>query len=83
VAVNYRQAFKWHKKAAIQGHGVSGYNVGWCYKMGFGTSSDPVLAYKYLRRACRQGLVYAKSELEDLVRTFPELQDVSYMDIDG
>eukprot|EP00466_Bigelowiella_natans_P015097 jgi/Bigna1/85140/estExt_fgenesh1_pg.C_20290 len=83
VAVNYRQAFKWHKKAAIQGHGVSCYNVGWCYKMGFGTNSEPVLAYKYLSRACNQGLVYAESELEDLIKNFPELRDASYMEIDG
>ena len=55
-----KEAFKWYKKAAEQGHAESQSDLGHAYKFGIGTLRDDKEAVKWFRKAAEQGNVNAQ-----------------------
>ena len=58
-----KEAFKWYKKAAEQGHAESQSDLGHAYKFGIGTLRDDKEAVKWFRKAAEQGHVNAQHTL--------------------
>ena len=50
-AGNYREAVKWYRKAAGQGHTLAQYNLGVMYRNGEGVPLDDREAVKWWRKA--------------------------------
>ena len=75
---NYKQAeklqkseknegsFEYYLKAAKQGDAEAQYNLGVCYRNGYGVEKNPAEAVKWLRKAADQGDAQAQAILEDL-----------------
>lgn len=58
------RVFDLFKKAADAGDRVGIFNVGMCYKIGYGVKSDPVKAKPWLEKACDEGYAPACRALE-------------------
>lgn len=63
VEKNFKQAFKWHRKAAEQGLGRAQYRLGLDYAGGLGTKMSQVEATVWFRRAAEGGLAQAQYTL--------------------
>jgi uncharacterized protein len=66
VLQDYKEAVKWHRKAAEQGYAASQFNLGWSYANGEGVLQDYKEAVKWYRKAAEQG--YASAQLNLGVR---------------
>ncbi len=51
-----KEAVKWYRKAADQGHAGAQHNLGWMYANGEGGERDPKEAVKWYRKAADQGM---------------------------
>jgi TPR repeat protein len=60
---NEKEAVKWYRKAAEQGHALSQYNLGSRYYEGSGVVKNDVEAVKWFRKAADQGITAAQSRL--------------------
>ena len=60
---DYAEAVKWYRKAAEQGHADAQYNLGICYRNGYGVTQDNDEAVKWYRKAAEQGLASAQCNL--------------------
>ncbi len=70
---NYKQAFKWYKLVAKQGHAVAQYNLGIMYYLGEGVKANKYKAYKWWSKAAKQGNKGAQKNLNILCRQSPEV----------
>ena len=61
-----REAVKWYRKAAEQGHATAQVGLGWCYYEGGGVEKDPREAVKWYRKAAEQGDAKAQKALSQL-----------------
>ena len=55
VAQDYKEAAKWNRKAAEQGHAIAQYNLGLMYKMGQGVVQDYKSAHMWFNIAAANG----------------------------
>jgi len=55
VRKDYKQAFKWTRKSAEQGHTESQYKLGLIYALGKGVHKDYVMAHMYFNIAAVSG----------------------------
>jgi len=60
---NYREAVKWFRKAAEQGHAEAQNNLGVCYYRGEGVPQDDKEAVYWWRKAAEQGFAAAQNHL--------------------
>ena len=63
VEQDQREAAKWLRKAAEQGHDDAQYNLGVSYLQGLGVTKDEHDAVKWYRKAAEQGHVHAQHSL--------------------
>ena len=63
IAQNSKEAVKWFRKAAEQGHALAQYNLGDCYYQGRGVAQDSKEAVKWFRKAAEQDYVLAQYRL--------------------
>jgi hypothetical protein len=63
AAGDVAQAAKWLRKAAVQGHAIAQYNLGWMYGNGQGFTQDYAHAVKWYRKAADQGVAAAQYNL--------------------
>lgn len=63
VKIDYAEAIKWHRKAALMGHADAQNYLGVCYDNGRGLNEDDVEAVKWYRKAAAQGNKYAQNNL--------------------
>jgi TPR repeat protein len=62
-----KEAVKWYRKAAGQGHANAQYNLGWMYETGRGgLAKKKTLARKWYQKAAVQGNTAAKERLRKL-----------------
>ena len=61
------EAFEYYLKAARQGDAEAQYNLGVCYRKGYGVEKDLTEAVKWLRKAADQGF----AEAQDMLRKLP------------
>ena len=66
VAVDYTQATKWYRRAAVQGDKVAQWSLGTMYQLGFGTTSNDVKAYLWYSLSAAQGDPDAQDLKSDL-----------------
>ena len=66
VKKNYKQAASLFEQAANGGHVTSQYNIGICYKDGYGVLKNKTKAKKWLQLALKNGYSAAKEELKGL-----------------
>lgn len=62
------EAFEYYLKAARQGDAEAQYNLGVCYRKGYGVEKDLTEAVKWLRKAADQGFAEAQDMLRKLSR---------------
>lgn len=55
IKKNDKLAFSWYAKAAMQGHPIAQYNLGFAYQYGEGVLTDYVLAYMWFDIAAYNG----------------------------
>ncbi len=60
---NSREAIKWFRKAASQGHAQSQFNLGFLYHTGHGVAQNNKEAIKWFRKAANQGNIEAQYNL--------------------
>ena len=63
VKIDYAEAIKWYRKAALMGHADAQNYLGVCYDHGRGLNEDDVEAVKWFRKAAAQGDKYAQNNL--------------------
>ena len=63
VEKDYRKAFNWYRKSAMQGVAEAQHSLGFIYAEGLGTAAVPALALKWYRLAAEQGLSQAQFNL--------------------
>ena len=63
VKQDYKEAFKWWRKAAEQGYAEAQYNLALCYDNGEGVSKSKTEAVRWYRKAAEQGEVHAQWNL--------------------
>ncbi|WP_317319369.1 tetratricopeptide repeat protein, partial [Alistipes communis] len=63
---DYTEAVKWYRKAAEQGYAVAQFEMGWCYKHGYGVPKDLAEAKRWYRKAADAGNQDAKKHLAEL-----------------
>jgi TPR repeat protein len=66
VDQDYKEAAKWYRKAAEQGHSWGQYNLGGMYANGFGVDQDYIEAYKWVLLAEMNG--YDVTERRSLLK---------------
>ena len=62
-ADDFKEAAKWYRKAAEQGHVSAQYNLGYMYHSGKGVTQDYGEAVKWYRKAAEQGEAEAQYSL--------------------
>jgi TPR repeat protein len=50
-----KEAIKWYKLSADQGHGIAQYELGKMYYMGFGVLKDPKKAAEWIKKSYEKG----------------------------
>ena len=60
VKKNYKEAFKWYQKAAMQGDADAQCNLGYKYEYGEGVGKNMEEAFKWYHRAAMQGQTNAQ-----------------------
>ena len=55
VVKNYKEAFKWYKKAAMQGYAPAQHNLGAMYDKGKGVAKNYKEALTWFKKAAAQG----------------------------
>ena len=60
---DWAQAIKWYRKSSEQGNADAQFNLGWCYKNGYGVPKDLVQAVELYRRSAEQGNAAAQNNL--------------------
>lgn len=68
VEKNYKEAVKWFRKAAEQGHAESQCTLGIFYYNGVGVAKNEREAIKWLRMSAEQGCLKAKISLDEIER---------------
>ena len=68
VEKDYKEAVKWYRKAANQGHASGQYSLGYMYRNGYGVEKDYKEAVKWYRKAANQGHAYAQNGLGYMYR---------------
>jgi TPR repeat protein len=63
VKIDYAEAIKWYRKAALMGHADAQNDFGFCYDNGRGLNEDDVEAVKWYRKAAEQGIADAQNNL--------------------
>ncbi|WP_230988311.1 tetratricopeptide repeat protein [Bathymodiolus japonicus methanotrophic gill symbiont] len=63
VVQDDKEAFKWFRKAAEQGHAGAQDNLGMMYAIGKGVVQDDKEAFKWFRKAAEQGHASAQDNL--------------------
>ena len=63
VPQDYKEAVKWYRLAAEQGHAKAQYNLGLMYDNGEGVPQDYKEAVKWYRLAAEQGVASAQTNL--------------------
>jgi len=63
VEQNFKEAFKWFKKAAAQGDADAQLHLGFCYMDGEGVAANEKKAAAWFRKAAAQGNADAQSNL--------------------
>ena len=63
VKIDYAEAIKWYRKAALMGHADAQNYLGVCYDLGRGLNEDDVEAVKWYRKSAAQGYKYAQNNL--------------------
>ena len=63
VKIDYAEAIKWYRKAALMGHAYAQNDFGVCYGLGRGFNEDDVEAVKWYRKSAAQGCKYAQYNL--------------------
>ncbi len=63
VEKDYQEAFKWHKKAATQGHAEAEANLGHIYFNGLGVNKDYEEAFRWYQNAAKKNLTEATAHL--------------------
>ena len=66
VPQDYKEAFAWFQKAAIQGHPNAQYLLGLMYRYGWGVPVDYAEAKEWMKIAAENGNPDAKKSLEEL-----------------
>ncbi|ODS31478.1 MAG: hypothetical protein SCARUB_03409 [Candidatus Scalindua rubra] len=69
---NYKEAIKWYRKAAEQGHARAQAILGIMYSQGQGVEQDFKEAVRWYQKAAEQGIDYAKEALKRLERNNPD-----------
>ena len=64
VEKDYSEAIKWYKKAAVQGDCDAQYHLAKCYRDGTGTTSNHILAARWMQEAAKNGHAEAKNQCE-------------------
>lgn len=59
ISQNYKAAFDWYIKAAVQDYANAQASVGWLYREGLGTDRDYVKSLDFYRKAALQGDINA------------------------
>jgi TPR repeat protein len=57
VAKDALEAVKWFRKAAEQNYAAAQYNLGLCYRDGFGVAKDDIEGEKWFHKAIEQGFI--------------------------
>lgn len=65
---NEKEAFRWYKLAAEQGHATAQRNLGYCYYRGEGVPKDKKEAAKWWRLAAEQGDEDVKSQFDGVTK---------------
>lgn len=65
VEADYAQAFFWFNEASKKNSDVGMYNLGMCYKNGWGVEVDAEIAAEWFKKAADMGYVEAMCELGD------------------
>ncbi len=73
---DYKEALKWYRQAAEQGHAVAQSNLGAMYGKGQGAAQDFILAHMWSSLAMSQGLEGAM-ENRDLVEKIMSPDDIA------
>ena len=63
VPIDYKEALKWYRKAAEQGHALAQWQLGFMYDRGTGVTRDEEEAVKWWRKAAEQGHSIAQNKL--------------------
>ena len=63
VKIDYAEAIKWYRIAALMGHADAQNDFGVCYELGRGLNEDDVEAVKWYRKSAAQGYKYAQNNL--------------------
>ena len=66
VKQNYKQAVKWHTKAAEQGNEKAQYNLAVCYQNGQGVRQNMNKALEWYKKSAKQGYEVAIRVLEQI-----------------
>lgn len=69
---DWKQAFEWYRKAAIQGYAPAQYEIANCYHYGRGTAKNPAEANRWYGKSAIQGYLPAQNLLK---RELPVGQD--------
>ena len=63
VTQDYKEAFRWYRAAAEQGHAGSQLNLGYMYDNGQGTPQDYKEAVRWYKASAEQGYAMAQNNL--------------------
>lgn len=74
---DYKEAVKYFRKAADQGHTWAQYMLGSCYEDGDGVIQDYIEAAKWYKKAADQGLAEAKTRYELVLAKIPSKENTA------
>ena len=76
---DFKEAFKWHQKAAEQGNSVAQLSLGTMYSKGEGVPENDVTAYAWLNIAQANGAKYSKAANDTLAKLKATMAKVKKM----
>ena len=62
------EAVKWYRKAAEQGYADAQYELGICYRDGYGVAQDKIEGVKWLKKAAKNGVKKAQDALDEILK---------------